>query len=160
LNSNIVDQELISQVSSFFRCHEGIEYLEFVFHNVTHQVDGSACGVHAIANAIVVCNGQMPEWHVYYRHLMREHLVSIIANGHHCALFPSETFDCKSRTSMKKAVRVFCYCREIDDGSEMIQCCRCFEWFHFKCLYDAVDKTTPFYCDYCFVRQHRPNPYQ
>jgi len=56
LNSNIVDQELISQVSSFFRCHEGIEYLEFVFHNVTHQVDGSACGVHAIANAIVACN--------------------------------------------------------------------------------------------------------
>ncbi len=89
--------------------------MEFVFHNVTHQEDGFACGVHAIANAIVACNGQMSEWHVYYRHLMRDYLVSIIANGHHFALFPSETFDCKSRTSMKKAVQVFYYCREIDD---------------------------------------------
>ncbi len=55
-----------------------LEYLQLVFHKVTHQLDPSdpsSCGVHSIANAIVLCNNGLTEWHYYIRNEMRQHLV-------------------------------------------------------------------------------------
>ena len=64
MNSNILNQELISQISSFFKGHENLQKFMFVFHRVSHQIDGSSCGVHAIANAIVLCNHGLPEFYI------------------------------------------------------------------------------------------------
>jgi hypothetical protein len=36
-----VNHELVSQVSAFFKCQSNLEYLQFVFHKVTHQLDPS-----------------------------------------------------------------------------------------------------------------------
>jgi hypothetical protein len=77
---------------------------------------------------------------------MRPHLVSIIENGEHTAKFPE-------LSSIKTAVPVFCYCRQRDDGSHMLQCMRCFEWFHARCLKTSID-ISEFYCDYCFERKN------
>jgi len=138
LNSNIVDDYLISQVSSLFKCYE-LENFEFIFHRFTGQLDGASCGIHAIANSIVLCNDGYPDCHVYFRNEMRDHLISIIENGDHIELFNSEIFELRSRTITKKAKPVFCYCRKPEDGKEMVQCSRCFEWFHLQCLITQID---------------------
>ncbi len=155
MNSYIVDHELISQVSSFFKCHD-VDQFEFVFHRVTYQLDGSSCGVHAIANTLVLCTGGFPDCHFYNLENMRPHLIALIENGDHSELFDSETIvDRSSRVKKKQAQPVFCYCREIEDGSEMVQCNRCFEWFHFKCLMldiSEIEKKKKWYCNYCSQR--------
>jgi hypothetical protein len=84
---------------------------------------------------------------------MRPHLVSIIENGEHTAKFPEFVFPDRELSSIKTAVPVFCYCRQRDDGSHMLQCMRCFEWFHARCLKTSID-ISEFYCDYCFERKN------
>jgi hypothetical protein len=69
---------------------------------------------------------------------MRPHLVSIIEKGEHTDKFPEFVFGDRALSTIKTAVPVFCYCRKIDDGSQMVQCMRCFEWFHTKCLKTSI----------------------
>jgi hypothetical protein len=123
-NVNRVNHELISQVSAFFRCHNNLEYLEFVFHKVTYQWDDSSCGLHSIANAIVLCHNGLPEWHYFIIKDMREHLVSIIKNGDHVEEFPMILISCDIHEPSLKVKPVFCYCRQEDDKSEMVHCNR------------------------------------
>ncbi len=124
LNTNTVNHELVSQVSAFFKCHESLEFFEFVFHKVTYQLDNSSCGVHAIANAIVLCRDELPEWHYYTHKEMRKHLVSIIENGNNVEAFPSTMVPCNLPEPSIRFRPVFCYCRQADDGSDMYQCSR------------------------------------
>jgi hypothetical protein len=91
---------------------------------VTHQLDPSSCGVHSIANAIVLCNNGLPEWHYYIRNEMREHLVSIINNGDHVEEFPKILIPCNIHEPSIKFKPVFCYCRQENDKTEMVQCYR------------------------------------
>ena len=47
-------------------------------------------------------------------------------------------------------VAVFCVCRLTDDGSQMVQCHNCLEWFHTKCVQVPRDKSDiPWLCASC-----------
>lgn len=152
LNTNILNNDLISQVSSFFKCHK-IKTLEFVFHKVSLQHDTSSCGIHSITNSMVLCNGGYPECHIYFLNEMRSELISIIENDSHCKLFSSIIFDELSIPTSIKAEPVFCYCRKRYDGNPMVRCHRCYEWFHFTCLGSSFNENmTEFFCDYCSYR--------
>jgi hypothetical protein len=35
---------------------------------------------------------------------------------------------------------IYCTCRKTDDGSMMVQCQRCSEWYHLHCLSIAEDE--------------------
>jgi hypothetical protein len=86
---------------------------------------------------------------------MRPHLVSIIENGEHTTKFPEFVFAGRELSTIKTAVPVFCYCRKRADEGQMVQCMRCFEWFHKKCSKTSIDKISEFYCAYCYERRHR-----
>lgn len=145
----------MSQVLSLFGWHQNLETLEFAFYTVTDQLDGSSCLVHAIANAIVFCNYAFRDYRQYILSQMRPHLVSIIENGEHTELFPEFFFNDRALATIKRAQPVFCYCRLRDNGSEMYECNRCFEWLHTRCLKSSVDPNSLFYCDYCYERRRR-----
>ena len=84
-NDHVLNNELISQVSSMFRCHK-IESQEkslvFNFYTVTAQRDSSSCGLHALVNAIILCNDGYPDCHILKteNNYMRQHLITIIQN--------------------------------------------------------------------------------
>eukprot|EP01084_Bolivina_argentea_P128697 227436_1 len=40
---------------------------------------------------------------------------------------------------------VYCICRGIDDGTEMVECYKCKEWFHYRCL--KISPTDTLYAD-------------
>lgn len=46
-------------------------------------------------------------------------------------------------------VEIHCRCRGIDDGTKMVECERCFRWFHFKCCDIDEDNVKDWSCELC-----------
>ena len=56
-------------------------------------------------------------------------------------VFPSIERRLNSINTIEKTVTipVYCLCQRIDDGSEMIECEKCMEWYHTACI--SIDKS-------------------
>ena len=53
-------------------------------------------------------------------------------------------------SSVESEEPVYCVCRGIDDGSLMVECEGCREWFHARCIGEEQVWTQPvFFCDAC-----------
>ncbi len=109
-NLNIVNDELNSQVSSLLRNHK-FRQIEYIFHLVTQQLDGSACGVHSIANAISFCYGLKPGDLFYLRSRMRQHLIESIESGNLLDTFEYVTIIRQEQPTRIRRFRVYCDCR-------------------------------------------------
>ena len=46
------------------------------------------------------------------------------------------------KASIRKNIPVYCICRYINDGSKMIQCDICQQWFHVACMHEDRQKFT------------------
>ena len=101
------------------------------------QQHGSAdCGLFAIANSVAVCLGHEPNKILFRQDKMRSHLIRCLETGQF-TMFP---FDVNTRQKKNKTqkVRVYCICRRPHDGTQMIKCQNCSEWFHSNCV-NATD---------------------
>ena len=68
----------------------------------------------------------------YDQQAMRDHLLRALDMGE-LARFP--TLGQRSPDKpVTQRIHVYCICRLTDDGSEMIQCSTCDEWFHTFCV--------------------------
>ena len=45
-----------------------------------------------------------------------------------------QTSDINEKIDEKKLTTVYCICRKPDEGSKMMQCGKCEEWYHMACL--------------------------
>ena len=80
---------------------------------------------------------------------MRNHLVACLEAGQF-SMFP---FDVNMRPKKNKTqkIRVYCKCRRPHDGTKMIKCVNCSEWFHPNCL-GVVDVAAEFFCgEFCMA---------
>ena len=62
----------------------------------------------------------------------------------------------------KKQAAVYCVCRKPDDGTKMVQCGKCKEWYHMACLNltvrelnDMSKKKNQYVCSRCSVQQQK-----
>ncbi|RUP48320.1 hypothetical protein BC936DRAFT_144708 [Jimgerdemannia flammicorona] len=58
----------------------------------------------------------------------------------------------QKNTGSKRGRKVYCICRQPDDGDTMIQCDICREWYHIACINlseEEADKMEKFSCDTC-----------
>ena len=84
--------------------------------------------------ACSICNGQEPSGVRYDQDSMRKHLVDSFEKGY-LDIFPTKPMrKVKATTRHMETIPVYCVCRLLDDGSEMIQCVKCKEWFHTRCV--------------------------
>ena len=104
-----------------------IEYVD-----VQEQRGASDCGLFALAFIISICNGIDPASHSYQQAAMRSHTLSCVEKSQ-MTLFPC-TSGRQYQESIKKTLPVYCVCRLPNDGSSMIQCCECKEWYHLACV--------------------------
>ena len=107
--------------------------ITFEFVGVQKQDGASDCGLFAIAFTTSICNGHDPTTLRYNQSAMRSHLLKCIEQGQ-ITPFPSVPRRKPSKTIENVVVPVYCICRLIDNGTKMIQCAGCNEWFHVACV--------------------------
>jgi len=138
INRNNINDETNSLVSSLFKNHD-VKQFEYICHNVTQQNDSSFCGLHSIANAIILCRGGKPETHRFNKFSMRKQLSDMIESGGNVSLFESWLVESKTRAKRIRRDPVFCECRQTQGEKLMIQCNRCYDYFHIDCIQSALD---------------------
>ena len=125
------------------------------YASVQKQMGRSDCTpFFALAFITSACNGEYPVKQIYDQSAMRNHLVRCIEKGK-MTPFPSSTGR-KHGTTTKTTVPVYCVCRMIDDGTKMIECCKCKEWYHLACAeverdYIIGNKKLDWFCHRCLI---------
>ena len=97
------------------------------------------CFSFSIAFATSICFGNDPTNITFKQEEMRRHLLFCIE------LKKLETFPIRSKCHRPKPFRkeiipIYCACRLIDDGTKMVECSSCLEWFHQSCVHDIVSE--------------------
>ena len=124
--------------------------LKIKIASVNKQVGFDDCGVFAAAYCTALVNGQDPSTLVYDQGSMRKHL-ELCLSRRNMEPFPSirPRRSGKSRTD---SIDVYCICRLPDDGSPMVCCDTCKEWFHQSCYPSKVIRKHKWYCTKCLVK--------
>ena len=107
-------------ISALLQTQEDQFAVEFI--DVQMQEGSHDCGLFAVAYITSICNGQDPAVLLYKQNV-----------------FPSSASRCP-KASARKNIPVYCICRHINDGSKMIQCDSCQQWFHVACM--KIDKSS------------------
>ena len=111
--------------------------IEFRFVPFQRQPEQSRmCGYYAIASAVSCVLGADPSRTLYDETLLRSHYETIVTTAD-VRLFPSCVYEPpKSTVYTHKRRMLHCLCqRESEYSQEMIQCSRCYFWFHIhKCV--------------------------
>ena len=115
------------------------------------QKGSSDCGLFALAFITSICNGQDPTDLAYDQSAMRSHLLKCIEQGQ-MTPFPSAPGR-NAEQAIEKTVPIYCMCRLIDDGTRMIECADCQEWFHVACVQVEkkfiVNRKLDWFCPNC-----------
>ena len=110
--------------------------LDLCVLDVQQQNGGNDCGLFAIAFALALCQGKDPTKMELDQSLMRTVLVSCLEAKDIDSYL---TLSGKRDTNRKLIVvdewglRVYCHCKMPDDGSPMVKCKKCKNWFHQSC---------------------------
>ena len=142
----------VLQIAKIYQVHK-LSHLKVLKLSVQQQNGMLDCGLFAIANAVEVCYGKNPESTIYKQKEMRQHLFRCFNEG---LLSPFPKGDDSSDVLPRPqrfllTINIYCLCRmpEIYD-SAMIDCDRCHEWFHFRCVgLDENNVPRSWVCTHC-----------
>ena len=83
----------------------------------------------------IIAHKQDPEYVVYDRKELRLHLKECFDKGYIKPFPTSKKRRLKNCILMEEVCLIYCVCRlpETEDGSKMVQCDGCMEWYHQKC---------------------------
>lgn len=107
--------------------------IEVRYIDVQWQSGMSDCGLFALAFTTSLCSGQDPATLSFDQQQMRSHLLSCIESE--CiTLFPTWGVRRNRQKPKAQLIAVYCICRLIDEGTPMVQCAICDDWFHTACV--------------------------
>ena len=108
------------------------------FANTNKQAGENDCGVFATTYCAALAHGENPSTFVYDQKVTRNHLVRCLEDG---AIQPFPVIRQK-RIGVPNTITidVFCCCRNTDDGTKMVLCNKCKEWYHLSCISSTVKK--------------------
>ena len=98
-----------------------------------------------------LCHGHDPSTLTFEQKSMRSHLLRAF-KMRSLTPFPSTPTVKRAPISWKESVKVYCECRCPDDGSRMLQCKSCQEWYHINCTNvssSVLGGKIPWYCSIC-----------
>ena len=120
------------------------DFIKLQFTDTGKQAGGNDCGVFAVAFAVSLCLGELPENVCFDQDRMRDHLVMCLEKQ------TFSMFPCNGRRQPKKfhtktLVPVYCICRLPSiQSSPLIKCSRCKRGFHGKhCIKTPDDAWIP-----------------
>lgn len=114
--------------------HSSEKRIYLLFPEVQQQTDGSSCGLFALAFAQTLAEGKDPSKVVYPSGAdLRCHLLKCILAGRMTSFHKGSALY-NPGPALKSVFRIYCTCRLVDRGDEMVFCNTCKEWFHFTCV--------------------------
>ena len=121
--------------------------LSVCFANTNKQAGFNDCGVFAAVYCTALVHGDNPSSYVYEQKDLRGHLIKCLEGG---TVQPFPVIRPR-RVGVASifTIDVFCYCRNRDDGSKMVQCNMCKDWFHLSCIEATIVKGKKWYCNNC-----------
>ena len=108
------------------------KHIEVRYADVQWQSRVNDCGLFAIAFATSICSGIDPTTITFEQPIMRSHLLDCILSGK-LTPFPVRNNTRRPKPFKKEYISIYCVCRLIDNGSRMVECASCLEWFHQSC---------------------------
>lgn len=84
------------------------------------QVGGNDCVLFAITTATAICNGHKPETLRFDQSVMRQHLLTSIEQKILLPFRSKKVAKRKPEIVLKERIRVYCICRQLDNGCKMI----------------------------------------
>ena len=88
----------------------------------------------ALATITHLCLGEDPLAVVFDQRELRAHLAACLEKGEVKAFPIIQQRRPANRVIKVEECAVYCHCRLLDDGSEMVCCDICQDWFHTKCV--------------------------
>lgn len=132
--------------------HTSSKSFSILYMNMQYQIGGNDCGLIAIASACSICNGQDPSALKFIQDAMRPHLVDAFLKKK-LMPFPTKlTRRGKATVQHSEKVSIYCVCRLPDNGSRMVECCKCKEWYHTPCVKipkTVINSHKPWNCGRC-----------
>ena len=121
-------QRLVADILQCQSTHITVRYPDTQWQSNSHD-----CGLFTLANATALCAGLDPCTLSFEHAKMRDHYLNCIRAG---ILLPFPLRSKRRRINRPQLQRVpiFCICRLPDDGTQMVQCHKCEDWFHTKCV--------------------------
>ena len=123
--------------------------------NVALQKGSTDCGLYAIAMMTSIAHKEDPAYVIYDQQELRTHLKDSFDRGF-ISKFPiSRKRRLSKRITIEDVYPIYCSCRlpEPEDGSHMVQCDNCSEWYHRRCLTDlsveSLDELDEWLCNKC-----------
>ena len=105
-------------------------HIEVYYADVQRQSGANDSGLFSIAFATSTCSGEDPTTITFQQKDICSHLLSCI-QSRKLTSFPIRSNHCRPKLIQKGNI---CACRLIDDGTEMVECSSCREWFHLSCV--------------------------
>jgi len=122
-------------IAKYLRSHTKVIKIKVI--NVPTQTGSTNCGLHAIAMMTSIAHADDPAMLVYNQQEIRIHLMQCFEKG----VMENFSVSKKRRLRNKRITReiscnVYCLCRlpDFEDGSKMIMCEICEEWYHERCI--------------------------
>ena len=116
---------------------------------VQQQHGGVDCGLFSTAFLYSLCSGNT-KLHGYDQTKMRAHLEFCISNGE-LLPFPLSNSRRAQQTCKEEVFKIplYCKCKMPECVDDMVQCNKCTEWFHFRCVQWNRKRRKQFVCKQC-----------
>ena len=123
--------------------------------NVALQKGSTDCGLYAITMMTSIAHKEDPAYVIYDQQELRTHLKDSFDRGFINKFPISKKRRLSKRITIEDVYPIYCSCRlpEPEDGSHMVQCDNCSEWYHRRCLTDlsveSLDELDEWLCNKC-----------
>ena len=124
--------------------------------NLSKQTGSTDCALFSMAMATSIAMGSNPVNVVYDQEALRPHLLKIFETGDLSSFPVHKQRRMHGEVKNSKNIDIYCFCRMRDDGTRMVCCDRCEEWYHERCItnratspFPTVDFNDKWFCDKC-----------
>ena len=156
LSSSLTHQLALIYRPLIVREEDGEEvdaHLDVNIPPVQQQSGLADCGVFAIAFALHTALGHRVPHLEFQQGKMRSHLLKCLTNGRLLPFPTVEKLGFRRNHFPYQEIEVFCNCQMPETYGDMIQCDKCEEWYHMKCVGLLIPPTNTenWYCSVCKV---------